>query len=140
MDIAPIQILSKHSLRKTTCRNDVLEIFIAHSGQGLSETFVEDRVRGDFDRVTIYRTLNTFVEKGIIHRILDEDNVVKFALCAEQCEVGHHQHEHIHFKCTKCETTSCLDDVSVVDLKLPAGYTKTEANYLIVGVCGKCNA
>jgi Fur family ferric uptake transcriptional regulator len=139
MSVAPTQILTKHQLRKTTCRNEVLAIFIDHAGQGLSENFVEELVTGDFDRATIYRTINTFMDKGIIHRILDEDNVVKFALCADECETGHHQHEHIHFKCTKCDTTTCLDDVSVVDLQLPSGYVKAEANYLIVGTCANCN-
>lgn len=118
----------------------MLDIFFEHQGIGLSETFVEDHVSGDFDRATIYRTLNTFLEKGIIHKIPGEDSVIRFALCPDECEDGHHHHEHVHFRCTKCDTTSCLDEVSDVNIQLPPGYTKSDANYLIVGVCANCNS
>ncbi len=136
----PNKILSDYQLRKTNCRVAVLNIFIQNQHIGLSETYLEHHTDGAFDRATIYRTLNTFQEKGVIHRILDEDNVVKYALCIDTCSPDHHHHEHIHFKCTTCNTTTCLDEVSAVEIQLPGGYTKKEANYLIVGVCNKCNA
>lgn len=140
MTSQPVQILDNHKLRRTACRSAVLTVFIEHEGTGLSKNFIEEHIEGDFDRATIYRTLNTYLEKGILHKILDENNVIRFALCSSTCSNGHHQHEHIHFKCTSCETTYCLDDVSMVDLKLPAGYRKAEANYLVVGTCATCNS
>ncbi|TAH16433.1 MAG: transcriptional repressor, partial [Runella slithyformis] len=34
---------------------------------------MEELLPNLYDRVTIYRTLKTFVEKGIVHKVLDED-------------------------------------------------------------------
>lgn len=74
------------------------------------------------DRVTIYRTLQTFVDKGIIHIIPTSDNSIRYALCKDECTEGHHHDHHIHFVCNKCNNTCCLDDVATPDIKLPKGY------------------
>ena len=135
----PKSILEHHALRKTNCRAQVLEIFLQHPQIGLSENFVEAEVSGEFDRATIYRTLNTFLEKGVLHKIYDENNSLKYALCSHECSDGDHNHDHIHFKCVDCGTTSCMDDEPLAPQVLPPGYRKIEANYLIVGVCANCN-
>ncbi|MFN3343789.1 MAG: Fur family transcriptional regulator [Flavobacteriales bacterium] len=130
-------ILLEKDLRKTPCRVFVLGEFIRKGNKGISETDLETRSKGKFDRVTIYRTLKTFVDADILHKVIDDDNVVKYALCKE-CEDDHHSHEHVHFKCTSCNTTSCLDEISIVSVDLPKGYKKIEANYLIIGTCPEC--
>jgi len=134
----PIEILERCSLRKTNCRVQVLQLFLNHPQLGLSESFLEAQVEGEFDRATIYRTLNTFLEKGVIHTIYDEKSAVKYALCSHHCQDGHHNHDHLHFKCVDCGDTTCLDQLPMADQTLPGGYKKLEAHYLIVGVCAKC--
>jgi Fur family ferric uptake transcriptional regulator len=138
MELTPEKILANHQLRQTTCRHAVLDIFIEQNHVGLSENEIESSIKGDFDRVTIYRTLSTFLDSGIIHKVLDEGSV-RYALCSSNCSEEAHQHEHVHFKCTECETTFCMDDIAPVEITLPKGYLKTEANYLIVGTCEGCN-
>lgn len=138
MNSKVIEILKKHNLRKTSCRFDTLHIFLNHQKKALSQNDIEKLTKGRFDRVTIYRTLNTFIEQGILHRIFDENNSVKFALCPDECSSHNHQHDHIHFKCNKCKTTTCIDEVTLVDIQLPKGYIKQEANYLIIGICKNC--
>ncbi|HRE75147.1 MAG TPA: transcriptional repressor [Flavobacteriales bacterium] len=130
-------ILIDKDLRKTPCRVFVLGEFIRKGNKGISETELENRSKGKFDRVTIYRTLKTFMDADILHKVIDDDNLVKYALCKE-CEDDHHSHEHVHFKCTSCNTTSCLDEISIVSVDLPKGYKKIEANYLIIGTCPEC--
>ncbi len=134
-----IDILADKTLRKTPCRIFVLNEFLRKGNQGLSELDLEQRSRNHFDRVTIYRTLKTFIETDILHKVIDNDNVVKYALCRD-CGGHSHNHEHVHFKCEVCLTTNCLDDISIVQVELPKGYRKKEANYLIVGVCPSCEA
>lgn len=130
-------ILIDKDLRKTPCRVFVLGEFIRKGNKGISETELENRSKGKFDRVTIYRTLKTFMDADILHKVIDDDNLVKYALCKE-CEDDHHSHEHVHFKCNSCNTTSCLDEISIVSVDLPKGYKKIEANYLIIGTCPEC--
>jgi Fur family ferric uptake transcriptional regulator len=133
----PTSILQQHQLRVTSSRTDILQMFL-ESDFALSELHIEKKLGEECDRVTIYRTLKTFLEKGILHKVLDENNVVKYALCRSGCEGGEHQHEHVHFKCQTCGDTSCLNDIPIQDVTLPKGYKKIESNLLILGICKKC--
>ena len=98
-----------------------------------------EKISGDqFDRVTVYRTLQTFVEKGIIHLIPTTDNSIKYALCREECSEGHHHDNHVHFICSLCQKTTCLDDVIVPDVKLPKGFRPSQAAMVVTGICSEC--
>ncbi|MCR6720181.1 MAG: transcriptional repressor [Chitinophagaceae bacterium] len=91
-----------------------------------------------FDRVTVYRTLQVFVEKGIVHTIPTADNSILYALCKDNCEAGHHHDHHVHFECDHCGTTYCLDDVVTPDIKLPAGYSSEQIDVVVKGRCKAC--
>jgi len=92
-----------------------------------------------YDRVTIYRTLQTFLERGIIHNIPSTDNMVRYALCNEACiTTGHHHDNHVHFRCDQCGKTVCLDDVNIPAVNLPKGYTMKEINMVVNGICKSC--
>ena len=41
------------------------------------------------------------------------------------------------FSAKICGQTSCLDELKVPGIQLPAGYKMKEVNYLITGVCKK---
>src|SRR6187549_1806420 len=105
-------LLKKNQLSITDSRKKILELF-QKSGNALAHSDIEKMSGEHFDRVTIYRTLQTFVEKGIIHTIPTIDNSVMYALCKEECSDGHHHDDHVHFICSSCGTTYCLDQVSV---------------------------
>ena len=62
--------LKGHNLRITDCRMDVLEVFL-NSTHALSFSDLEADL-DLYDRVTLYRTLNSFIEKGLLHRIPDD--------------------------------------------------------------------
>jgi Fur family transcriptional regulator, ferric uptake regulator len=132
------KILKDNELRTTQCREEVLQLFFNHDF-ALSNGFIEREINHTHDRVTVYRTLKTFLDKGIIHKVLDVDGGTKYALCKESCTHNHHQHEHVHFTCLKCSTTTCLDALDIPGIKLPSGYTFVEANFLIQGICNHCN-
>jgi Fur family ferric uptake transcriptional regulator len=134
----PVDILLDKDLRKTPCRIFVLSEFLKKGNVSLSEVDLEARAKKKFDRVTIYRTLKTFIDSDILHKVIDDDNLVKYAIC-KVCDDHTHNHEHVHFKCEQCLTTSCLDEISIVSVDLPKGYKKKEANYLIVGLCPNCH-
>jgi Fur family ferric uptake transcriptional regulator len=129
--------LRKHRLRHTDCRAEVLEIFQKYTF-ALSHSDLESRLAGRFDRVTLYRTLKTFLEKGIIHKVLDDEGTPKYALCSHQCDDVVHHHNHVHFKCDTCGHTQCLDDVIIPAVTLPKGFEAKEFNLLIQGYCNTC--
>lgn len=131
-------ILRKNRLSITGSRLKILELFLGNNG-ALAHSDIEKKTGEKFDRVTVYRTLQSFLEKGIIHTIPSADNSVKYALCREECHEGHHHDNHVHFVCTRCSSTSCLDDVLVPGVKLPEGFRATEYQMVVKGICRECS-
>jgi Fur family ferric uptake transcriptional regulator len=132
-----LSILRKNRLSNTDSRRAILEIFL-QSDNALAHHDIE-KITGDkFDRVTVYRTLQTFIDNGIVHTIPSADNATRYALCRENCSQGHHHDNHIHFICENCGRTTCLDDTHIPSVKLPRGYSATEINMIVNGVCKEC--
>ena len=131
-------ILKKNRLSVTASREKILNLFLDQSG-ALAHGDIEKRAGEKFDRVTIYRTLQAFVEKGIIHTIPTADNSILYALCKDDCEEGHHHDHHIHFVCKQCHNTYCLDNVVTPDIKLPVGYSAKQIEVVVEGICRQCS-
>lgn len=131
-------ILKKNKLSVTASREKILHLFLERSG-ALAHGDIEKKAGEKFDRVTIYRTLQTFVEKGIIHTIPTSDNSIRYALCKDDCGEGHHHDHHIHFLCRNCGNTYCLDDVVTPAIKLPKGYATEQIEVVVEGLCKNCN-
>ncbi|UEG50636.1 transcriptional repressor [Ferruginibacter lapsinanis] len=132
-----LEILKKNQLSVTDGRKKILELFLNSEG-ALEHADIEKKTGENFDRVTVYRTLQTFVEKGIIHHIPTTDNSILYALCKDNCEAGHHHDNHVHFVCEVCNKTICLEDVTVPEVKLPKGFTPEQAEMVVKGVCADC--
>ncbi len=132
-----LEILKDFNLRHTDTRESILNAFLIKP-LALSHADIEQILVNGFDRVTIYRTLKTFTDKGILHKILDDEGGVKYALCDHNCTTEKHHHDHVHFKCNECNQTTCLDHTHIPDLKMPEGYKKSEINMLVLGVCPNC--
>ncbi len=130
-----IHLLENHSLRKTTIRVRVLDLFL-NSDEAISHSYLEDKL-DDTDRVTLYRTLKAFEEKGLIHKAIDGTEVARYALCAGKCR-HKHEDDHAHFHCGTCGKTICLDEVNVPSIHLPLGFSQETAHLIIKGTCEKC--
>lgn len=135
---SPIEFLKNHDLRKTPCQMAILESFL-DAQTALSHQNIEQLVGDEFDRVTIYRTLTSFEEKGILHKVPDMTGQAKYALCESNCNQHQHKINHVHFKCQKCENVYCLSQIQLPDLNMPEGYKVKEAEFLLSGTCDKCN-
>lgn len=130
-------LLKKKNLSITDSRKKILALFL-QSNDALAHGDIEKKAGEKFDRVTVYRTLQVFVEKGIIHTIPTADNSVLYALCKD-CREGHHHDDHVHFVCSNCNKTICLDDVVSPQIQLPEGYAPHSVQVVINGVCRDCN-
>lgn len=138
METVSNRLLKDFHLRTTPTRQEILHLFLKKE-YALSHGDIEKEIDSSLDRVTVYRTLKTFLDKGLIHKVLDDEGSLKYALCNEACSHTGHHHNHVHFKCTKCGQTNCLD-VEIPSVKLPKGYKPQEINLLIQGVCEHCGA
>lgn len=131
------EIFRKNHLSVTGSRKRILELFLKSEG-ALTHADIEKKAGQSFDRVTVYRTLQTFVEKGIVHQIPTTDNSVLYALCKDNCAEGHHHDNHVHFICDQCAKTICLEDVTVPEVRLPKGFKPSHAQMIVNGICGEC--
>lgn len=128
--------LKQKRIRPTAMRLLVLETLsvqeAAISLSDLEKAFVKS------DRVTLFRTLKTFQENGLVHSIDDGTGAPKYALCEEGCECNIDRDLHVHFHCRVCSETFCLPKYKIPDIQLPEQFRPEEANLVVKGVCGKC--
>jgi Fur family ferric uptake transcriptional regulator len=87
------------------------------------------------NRVTIYRTLEAFLEAGLVHKAFLDERTWHFELarnCTEkQC--------HPHFTCTKCGVTRCLFGLSLPIAKgLKKGFVTHRQQVRLEGLCPAC--
>lgn len=131
------QLLKANNLRLTGARKAVLSVFL-NNPVAQSHADLETHLDSNIDRVTIYRTLDTFVNNGILHRIPDDSGAAHYALCSG-CTEHHHHDNHVHFKCRVCNTSECLTETPLPSVELPAGYRSEGGNLLLEGVCARCS-
>jgi Fur family ferric uptake transcriptional regulator len=133
-----MDILRNKNLRVTPFRKEVLTIFLenkhAISIQSIEEELVE------YDRITLYRTIKSFISKGVIHEIVMPGDVKKLALCDRVCDhdSGLHEHNHIHFQCRKCEEVFCVETDELPQINLP-GFLIEEQEIQAKGICNLCS-
>lgn len=138
MSIDPVNILKVHSLKHTKQRVRVLEE-IALDTVAISQPELEKKLGKEIDRVTLYRILNIYEDKGILHRIMDMNGTANYAICSPSCTEDHHHDEHVHFNCTQCNKIYCLDVVAP-PIQMPEGFTASAMTTTAYGVCEKCNS
>lgn len=131
------RLLKSKKVRVTDFRLAVLDVFNKYPN-AISIEQIETELQ-NFDRITLYRTLKTFKEKGLIHEISMPDQQKKMALCSEACmENDHiHHHNHVHFKCRSCQHIFCLDIDRYPQIALP-GFQVDQLEIQAFGTCEAC--
>ena len=130
-------LLEQKSVRVTAMRQLILEYFLKE--QKTASLRDLEAIFNRADRITIYRTLKTFEEKGILHSIANGTSEVKYALCKTDCGPDNHTDQHPHFQCIKCNQLTCLEDIFIPKMELPKGYISIETQMTIKGICVICN-
>lgn len=128
-------ILKKHNLRITDCRMDVLELFLTRKNALSFKDLVKEL--DEYDKVTLYRTLSSFTNNGVLHRIPDDSGYANYGICSDTCEPHEHKHNHMHFKCSNCGKMECLSEEHLPEVTIP-GYLINEVNMILNGVCPQC--
>jgi len=130
-------ILRTHKLKVTQPRLTVLEKIFSKD-TATSQPDLEKSVGDYIDRVTLYRVLNVFEEKGIIHKIFDLHGTATYARCSTQCTTHQHHDEHVHFTCSVCNSVYCLQEIKLPEITIPSGFTIDQVAVNAIGVCDKC--
>lgn len=131
-------ILKEHGLRKTTFRKELLHAFYK-SNSSLTADEVKKKVGGSTDRVTVYRALDAFEKKGLIHRVPDKRNLTRYALCQNKCSTDAHSHNHAHFICNDCNETFCIDELEIPEIIDTKGFEVKKSKLTLEGSCPSCS-
>jgi len=131
------EILVKNKVRPTAMRMLVLQ-FLLENKSVVSLTDIENYFDNS-DRTTLFRTMKTYVENGIVHKIDDGTGVTKYALCEDNCNCEIDTDLHVHFHCNMCKETVCLPKHKIPSINLPKGFISEEINLVVKGICDKCN-
>lgn len=103
--------LKKSGLRATSARIAVLQV-LKDSERPLSHSEMVSQLKEIYgDQATIYRTLITFVDVGIIRVASNVGGMARY----EFVDASHDaQHVHPHFLCQTCGIVSCLPKTTVI--------------------------
>jgi Fur family ferric uptake transcriptional regulator len=128
-----VEILNDHNLKRTSCREGIIDV-VMKANKALSENEIRNRLAGNYDRTTFYRSFKILVEHKILHKIVVDNHLVKYALDYEVTQ----KDKHAHFYCNECQTVKCMEAIPVRAYQLPDGYSDEETEVLIKGTCALC--
>ena len=129
------RMLKTAKLYCTESRLTILGI-LAKADKPLSQDQIAGRSgRKQFDKVTIYRTLESLLQVGLVHKAFMEKRAWHFEL-AHNCT----EHQcHPHFTCSNCGDTHCLTEISLPMAKSPhQGFVIHRQQVRLEGLCPKC--
>ncbi len=131
----PKNLLSARNLKATSTRIKVLELIQAYQS-AMPYSKIQKELN-QTDRITLYRTIQTLLEKGIIHKALSNNEDTYYALCGTSCSTKSHDHKHAHFKCTQCDSVSCVPLTQEISISLPQ-FKVNHVNIHLTGLCESC--
>lgn len=130
-------VLKLYDLNKTHCRVLVLEQLMS-SDKALSQQEIDDMLRPLCNRSTLYRILSTLEEKGIILRVVIDENS-KYYFDRSLIESPSQQVDFVFFHCINCNDVLPMQQVKQEGILLPEGFMMKEYNFVIRGICKQCN-
>tara|TARA_B100001175_G_scaffold282466_1_gene261594 strand:- start:485 stop:928 length:444 start_codon:yes stop_codon:yes gene_type:complete len=131
-------ILLKNGISRTKFRTDLLSLFYT-TKVSLSIDDILKYFHNSINKVTVYRCLDSFEEKGLIHKVPDSNNLKRYSLCnEEECSASSHNHNHGHFICYSCKQTFCIEDIKSPDITSLKGFYVQELKLTLEGYCKDC--
>ena len=128
------ELFARHGVKPTANRLLIARA-LQEAGRPLSMTELETRLE-TIDKSNVFRTLTAFREAHLVHALEDAGDGVRYELCHS------HSNEdddvHVHFYCTRCHRTYCLEDTPVPPVEIPEGYEAESVSYLVRGICPEC--
>lgn len=136
-------ILRTYKLKATDIRLRVLRIMI-ESKVALSHADIKDRLKDEsVDKVTLYRTLASFTDNGLAHKVANEDRNWQYAVhLPENGKKSMPDADHAHFICEQCDRIFCFPyEANVESLKLSRteGFKIATHEIRLHGTCPDCN-
>ncbi|MBY0515953.1 MAG: transcriptional repressor [Bacteriovoracaceae bacterium] len=140
---APDELLKNAKLKITEQRRKILEFLLSNHGPFTVEEMAQKLKSQGFDLATIYRSMGTFEEAGLVEKRLFGDSVIRWEMAAHtggSCAHDHHGHHH-HLMCTECkkiiQIDVCLPPSTQQELSR-LGYADLKHHLEFSGICPQC--
>lgn len=122
------------SLKVTPARVALMQLFESHDTP-LDAQHLIDHLQKEIgiDRVTVFRILNVFVEKGLIRKLTFGEHKARYEL---------NQGEHHHLICQKCGKVEDISDCNISalekEIKQKKHFLVKEHSLEFFGLCRDC--
>jgi Fur family ferric uptake transcriptional regulator len=128
-------MLKRAKLYCTEARVGILRALLETARPLRQDQITPQLAQHTFNKVTVYRTLESLVEAGLVHRAFTYKRTWYFEL-ADHCT----EHQcHPHFTCTSCGVTHCLTDVSLPMARISRkGFVVSRQQVRLEGLCPAC--
>lgn len=126
-------LIKSRKLAVTAIRRQVLAL-LSRPGCAFTRKQIETELGEYADRVTIYRTLKVLVEHFLVHKIVMDQQEVKFKLIDPQ-----KGSDHPHFYCASCQQLMCLPPKLINKELVPEGYQIHSWRVVMEGLCNQCS-
>ncbi len=128
-------LLMTANLRRTGPRVAILWVLL-QAGKPLTQGQIAANLAAVIpNKVTIYRTLESFCKAGLVHKAFMQKRAWHFEL-ADKCTESQC---HPHFACKKCGVISCLVGLSVSIVEgLKKGFVIHRQQVRLEGLCPRC--
>jgi Fur family ferric uptake transcriptional regulator len=126
-------LLKKHRYSLTPARLQLFRVLQNHNASTIAEL---TSLLKDFDRATVYRTVELFEKLGIISRVQ-----LGWKYKLELSDIFHHHHHHL--SCTNCGRVIVLHEDPTLEQHIKAlskhsGFLPTDHQLEIRGLCQNC--
>jgi Fur family ferric uptake transcriptional regulator len=132
-----VTAIRAHGRRVTYQRALVWDALVRAEGRHLGAREIADAVQAampGLHQATIYRTLDVFVEDGLVRRTDFGDGRALYEIAAE--------HRHHHVVCTSCGSVAHVHDDAVRPalgrVESESGFELSDAELTFYGVCADC--
>ena len=129
------ELLEHHGVKPTANRLLIARA-LQDANRPLSLMELEARLE-TIDKSNVFRALSAFREAHLVHVLEDAGDGVRYELCHSHDE-EHDDDVHVHFYCTHCHKTYCLEDTPVPPVGVPEGFSPESVSYLVKGICPEC--
>jgi len=131
-------LFNQKKLRKTPVRTALYNL-LRQVDRPLSHAeIISQDCMTNFDRVTIYRTLDTFQQAGLLHKISGQDGIWRFGIHSHHSNTAC-KGNHGHFLCDNCQIMTCLPDQPLPRVTAPGAIIYSK-QLVVRGLCALCNA
>lgn len=130
-----VSLITTAGLKKTKSRQQVLELLLKEGRPMDALEIYTLLVREDttIDQVTVYRVLDIFFQKGLVHRLEFQEGKFRYELAGE---------EHHHLICQNCGKIEDISDCGLEafekEIRQKKGFIVKKHSLEFFGLCSVC--